>query len=216
MTTATARQASDRLTIALLTIATQGLRVHCSDPVTHHYWTSEHEAERRLAQLACRDCPVGREVARRPMPTTRGGVSGTVSIVRSGSARSYSVTVRQRDHQQRSRQMTTRGKPRANTTARGYGNLHQQLRKQIAKQVAAGTAVCWRCGQPILPWMLWDLGHDDYDRSIYRGPEHQRCNRSAAAVPQQPDTRHTQQDHQDQPGRAPLVVRAVPRTPSAF
>jgi Transcription factor WhiB len=61
MTTATARQASDRLTIALLTIATQGLRVHCSDPVTHHYWTSEHEAERRLAQLACRDCPVGRE-----------------------------------------------------------------------------------------------------------------------------------------------------------
>jgi hypothetical protein len=71
---------------------------------------------------------------------------------------------------------------RGNTTARGYGNKHQQLRKRIAKQVAAGTAVCWRCGQPILPWMLWDLGHDDNDRSIYRGPEHQRCNRSAAAT----------------------------------
>jgi hypothetical protein len=29
--------------------------------------------------------------------------------------------------------------------------------------------------------MQWDLGHDDFDRTIYRGPEHQRCNRSSAA-----------------------------------
>jgi Transcription factor WhiB len=60
MTTATARQASDKLTIALLTIASQGLKVHCGQPETHHYWTSEYEAERRLAQLACDGCPVGR------------------------------------------------------------------------------------------------------------------------------------------------------------
>jgi hypothetical protein len=73
--------------------------------------------------------------------------------------------------------MTTR----ANTTARGYGSQHQKLRAQIARLVAAGTAVCWRCGRAIEPWMSWDLGHDDYDRSIYRGPEHQRCNRAAAA-----------------------------------
>ena len=73
--------------------------------------------------------------------------------------------------------MTTR----ANTTARGYGGPHQKLRKQVARLVASGSAVCWRCGRPIQSWMSWDLGHDDYDRSIYRGPEHQRCNRAAAA-----------------------------------
>ena len=45
--------------------------------------------------------------------------------------------------------MTTR----ANTTARGYGGQHQKLRKQVARLVAAGTAVCWRCGRAIQPWM---------------------------------------------------------------
>ena len=29
--------------------------------------------------------------------------------------------------------------------------------------------------------MQWDLGQDDYDRTVYRGPEHRRCNRSSAA-----------------------------------
>lgn len=73
--------------------------------------------------------------------------------------------------------MTNRG----NTTARGYGWPHQQLRKQVAALVAAGGAVCWRCRLPIQPWMSWDLGHDDWDRSVYRGPEHLKCNRAAAA-----------------------------------
>jgi hypothetical protein len=77
--------------------------------------------------------------------------------------------------------MTNRG----NTTARGYGHehqkWHQKLRKQVAALIAAGGAVCWRCGRGILPGMKWDLGHDDNDRSIYRGPEHARCNRSSAA-----------------------------------
>ena len=73
--------------------------------------------------------------------------------------------------------MTTR----AGTTARGYGAAHQKLRAQVAKLVAAGTAVCWRCGRAIQPWMAWDLGHDDWDRSVYRGPEHAKCNRAAAA-----------------------------------
>lgn len=70
---------------------------------------------------------------------------------------------------------------RAKTTARGYGRRHRALREQAAKLVASGRAVCWRCGKPILPWMNWDLGHDDYDRNIYRGPEHAYCNRSSAA-----------------------------------
>jgi hypothetical protein len=61
MTTATARLASDRLTIALLNSAVRGERPHCSDVETHHYWTSEHPAERALAALACRGCPVGRQ-----------------------------------------------------------------------------------------------------------------------------------------------------------
>ncbi len=58
------------------------------------------------------------------------------------------------------------------TTARGYGGKHQALGKRVAVLVASGAAVCWRCSRPILPWMAWDLGHDDSDRSIYRGPEH--------------------------------------------
>jgi hypothetical protein len=70
---------------------------------------------------------------------------------------------------------------RGNTTSRGYGAKHQALRKKVAITVKAGRAVCWRCGQPILPGMLWDLGHDDYDRTVYRGPECRRCNRAAGA-----------------------------------
>lgn len=68
------------------------------------------------------------------------------------------------------------------TSARGYGGRHQALRKKLAALVASGRAVCWRCGRPILPGMAWDLGHDDLDRSIYRGVECRRCNRSSAAT----------------------------------
>jgi Transcription factor WhiB len=62
MTTAAARtraaRASDRLTVALLTIASQGLRTNCSEPETHHYWLSDAPTERALAVRACRGCPV--------------------------------------------------------------------------------------------------------------------------------------------------------------
>jgi hypothetical protein len=68
-----------------------------------------------------------------------------------------------------------------NTTAAGYGNAHQKRRKRVAALVASGMAVCWRCGRRIPPGSLWDLGHDDWDRRIYRGPEHRYCNRSAGA-----------------------------------
>jgi hypothetical protein len=72
--------------------------------------------------------------------------------------------------------MTSNGQ---STTARGYGWKHQQLRKAVGYQVAAGRAVCWRCHKLIMPGEDWDLGHDDHDRTVYRGPEHAECNRSA-------------------------------------
>jgi Transcription factor WhiB len=52
------RIASDKLTIALLTIAAQGLRAHCSDPETHRYWLSDYPEERAIAMRACHGCPV--------------------------------------------------------------------------------------------------------------------------------------------------------------
>jgi hypothetical protein len=63
------------------------------------------------------------------------------------------------------------------TTQRGYGAKHQALRAWWTPYVDAGTVDCWRCRRLITPGTAWDLGHDDHDRSIYRGPEHQRCNR---------------------------------------
>lgn len=58
------------------------------------------------------------------------------------------------------------------TTARGYGSQHQKERARAKQLVDAGQAYCWRCGGWIDPAMPWDLGHDDHDRSVYRGPEH--------------------------------------------
>jgi Transcription factor WhiB len=61
--TAAARQASaatEALSRALVAIASQGLRTHCSGPETHHYWTATTQPN-ALAVLACRGCPVARE-----------------------------------------------------------------------------------------------------------------------------------------------------------
>lgn len=70
----------------------------------------------------------------------------------------------------------------AKTAARGYGAQHQGKRAALAPTVDAGLAVCWRCGRPITPGTPWDLGHDDTDRTVYRGPEHRGpCNRAAGA-----------------------------------
>lgn len=75
------------------------------------------------------------------------------------------------------------------STQRGYGYAHQRKRRQAKRQVDAGLAHCWRCiaeGKSkaeawIEPGSEWDLGHDDQDRSVYRGPEHARCNRRSMA-----------------------------------
>jgi hypothetical protein len=48
----------ERVTRALLDLADQGLRPHCSDRETHHLWLSEEITERRTAVELCRCCPV--------------------------------------------------------------------------------------------------------------------------------------------------------------
>lgn len=70
------------------------------------------------------------------------------------------------------------------TTLSGYGSQHQKLRAQWRPYVEAGIVHCARegCGQLIEPGTPWDLGHDDQDRTKYRGPEHARCNRGTRAA----------------------------------
>ena len=81
-----------------------------------------------------------------------------------------------------------------------YGTAHQRLRRAVAKQVKAGTAVCWRCTKPIHPADYWDLGHEpssdpsQSDPNKYAGPEHRSCNRAttshrAAAIKYVDDSR---------------------------
>jgi hypothetical protein len=68
------------------------------------------------------------------------------------------------------------------TIANGYGKEHKALRAEFALRMASGELFrCWRCTRLINPAAPWDLGHDDTDRSIYRGPEHVGCNRSPRA-----------------------------------
>jgi len=69
---------------------------------------------------------------------------------------------------------------RGSTAARGYGGAHQRTRAAWAPLVATGQVPCARCGELIPGWAPWDLGHHDHDRSVYTGPEHQRCNRATA------------------------------------
>ena len=72
-------------------------------------------------------------------------------------------------------------KKRGTTPRRGYGHRHRKTRAHWQARMDAGEVVlCWRCGQPITG--EWDLGHDDDDRSIYRGPEHVGCNRRAGSA----------------------------------
>ena len=64
-----------------------------------------------------------------------------------------------------------------------YGIEHQRLRRQVARIVAAGGGVCWRCEQPIHPREPWDLGHSDAPgakvRRLYNRPEHRACSRTS-------------------------------------
>lgn len=76
-----------------------------------------------------------------------------------------------------------RVKPPGATVASGYGYRFKKLREQWKPLVDRGEVDCHdpECGRPIVPGTPWDLGHDPHDRSIIRGPEHARCNRSNGA-----------------------------------
>lgn len=67
------------------------------------------------------------------------------------------------------------------TAERGYGPEHKRQREAWRPFVETGQAICWRCNHLIPGHAPWDLGHDEVDRSIYRGPEHRRCNRGSTA-----------------------------------
>lgn len=87
------------------------------------------------------------------------------------------------------------------TRERGYGQKHRRERERLRPLVEAGTEVCTRCfvqippvgepcprcGRPVSRGNAstgtcgWDVGHDDYDRDLYTGPEHACCNRKAGA-----------------------------------
>jgi hypothetical protein len=77
----------------------------------------------------------------------------------------------------------TRERDRARGTRqqRGYDAKHYKARSRVAPLVATGQVKCWRCGELINPAEPWDYGHDDLDRTVYRGPEHAACNRATAS-----------------------------------
>jgi hypothetical protein len=58
---------------------------------------------------------------------------------------------------------------------------HRAQVKAVKAQVAAGTAYCWRCGRYLPPGSKAHAGHDDNDRSVYRGAECPPCNLKNAA-----------------------------------
>ena len=78
------------------------------------------------------------------------------------------------------RMVTPMFKQLRTTTERGYGWSHRKLRATLLPQ--AWGSPCWRCGQLMLPGQDIELGHDDWDRSIYRGMEHYTCNRKAGVA----------------------------------
>lgn len=74
---------------------------------------------------------------------------------------------------------------KASAHARGYGRAHRALRASWAPRVRTGREACARCGELIAVGAAWDLGHDDHDRTRYKGPEHASCNRATRAPERQ-------------------------------
>jgi DNA-directed RNA polymerase subunit RPC12/RpoP len=66
-------------------------------------------------------------------------------------------------------------------TAQYNSAEHKQQVAAVKALVASGRAFCWRCGRHLPPGSKAHAGHDDHDRSRYRGAECPPCNLSAAA-----------------------------------
>lgn len=67
---------------------------------------------------------------------------------------------------------------------KGYDWQHKLLRAEFMDRMKRGERFdCWRCDVRIDPSLPWDLGHDDEDRTVYRGPEHVGCNRGKSPRP---------------------------------
>ena len=69
-----------------------------------------------------------------------------------------------------------RDKARGTRQERGYDAAHDRLRADYQRRMDAGeTFTCWRCAEAGKPHQIdpndWHLGHDDQDRTVYRGPE---------------------------------------------
>lgn len=58
---------------------------------------------------------------------------------------------------------------------------HRAAVAQVKQLVASGRAHCWRCGRHLPPGSTAHAGHDDHNRTIYRGPECPPCNLKSAA-----------------------------------
>jgi hypothetical protein len=72
---------------------------------------------------------------------------------------------------------------RGRRAARGYDTEYDRQRREWEKRLARGERVaCWRCRRRIMPRDEWNLGHDDDDRTIIKGPEHAGCNQRAAGL----------------------------------
>ncbi len=74
--------------------------------------------------------------------------------------------------------MADRMRPKKPFDSVRYGANHKMLRRELAAVVAAGRAVCARCGEPIEPGTKWHLDHRD-DGNGYLGPSHEACNARA-------------------------------------
>ena len=73
------------------------------------------------------------------------------------------------------------GRVVGSSTERGYGSTHKAARDAAVAAYRPGQP-CARCGRPLYgDPATFDLGHDDWDRTRYRGLEHRSCNRAAGA-----------------------------------
>lgn len=69
-----------------------------------------------------------------------------------------------------------RDQARGTRQERGYDAAHDRLRADWQRRLDTGEVViCWRCAEAGKPHAIdpndWQLGHDDDDRTVYRGPE---------------------------------------------